>query len=95
MRKHGFEIDIIRWMYCLSQVQAEIMYRIRFWFGRFLVFNSTCNNISVISWQSVLLVEETRVSAENHRPVVSLLQTLSYNVVLGTPRHGRGSNSQL
>jgi len=26
-----------------------------------MVFNATFNNISVISWQSVLLVEETRV----------------------------------
>ena len=30
------------------------------------MFNATFNNISVISWQSVLLVEET---GENHRPV--------------------------
>jgi hypothetical protein len=29
------------------------------------------NNISVISWRSVLLVEETGVSGENHRPVAS------------------------
>ena len=29
------------------------------------------NNISVISWRSVLLVEETGVPGENHRPVVS------------------------
>ena len=35
------------------------------WF-RFIVFKATFNNISVISWRSVLLVEET---AENHRPV--------------------------
>ena len=28
-------------------------------FGWFMVFNTTFNNISVISWQSVLLVEET------------------------------------
>jgi len=27
-----------------------------------MVFNATFNNISVIFWQSVLLVEETRVS---------------------------------
>ena len=27
--------------------------------------------ISVISWQSVLLVEETGVPRENHRPVTS------------------------
>jgi len=31
-----------------------------------MVFNGTFNNISVISWRSVLLVEETRVPGENH-----------------------------
>jgi len=30
--------------------------------------NATFNNISVISWVSVLLVEETGVPKENHRP---------------------------
>ena len=35
-----------------------------------MVFNATFNNISVISWRgSVLLVEETVVPVENHRPV--------------------------
>jgi len=34
-----------------------------------MVFNATFNNISVMSWQSVLLVEETRGPRENHRPV--------------------------
>jgi len=34
-----------------------------------MVFNVTFNNISAISWQSVLLVEETGVPRENHRPV--------------------------
>jgi len=29
-----------------------------------MVFNATFNNISVISWQSVLLVEETGVPGE-------------------------------
>jgi hypothetical protein len=33
---------------------------------RVLVFNATFNNISVISWWSVLLVEETRVPGENY-----------------------------
>ena len=46
-----------------------------------MVFNATFNNISVISWQSVLLVEETGGPGENHRPVASYLQTLSHNVV--------------
>ena len=31
-----------------------------------MVFNATFNNISVISWQSVLLVEESGVPRENH-----------------------------
>jgi hypothetical protein len=35
---------------------------------RFMVFNATFNNISVILWRSVLLVEET---GENHRPAAS------------------------
>jgi hypothetical protein len=30
-----------------------------------MVFNTTINNISVISWLSVLLVEETAVPGEN------------------------------
>jgi hypothetical protein len=37
----------------------------------FMVFNATFNNISGILWRSVLLVEETRVPGENHRPVAS------------------------
>jgi hypothetical protein len=36
-----------------------------------LVLNATFNNNSVISWRSVLLVEETAVPGENHRPVGS------------------------
>jgi hypothetical protein len=35
----------------------------------FVVLNATFNNISVISWRSVLLVEETRVPGEKHKPV--------------------------
>jgi len=37
----------------------------------FMVFNATFNNNSVISWRSVLLVEETGVPVENYRPVSS------------------------
>jgi hypothetical protein len=50
------------------------------WFGS-MVFNATFNNISVISWRSVLLVEETEVPGENHRSIASNWQTLSRNVV--------------
>ena len=52
-------------------------------------FNATFNNISV------LLVEETRVSIEKHRPPASHWQTLSHNVVSSAPRHELDSNSQL
>jgi hypothetical protein len=36
-----------------------------------MVSNATFNNISVISWQSVLLVKEIGGTKENHRPVAS------------------------
>jgi hypothetical protein len=35
---------------------------------RVMVFNATFNNILVISWLSVLLVEETGVPGENNPP---------------------------
>jgi hypothetical protein len=47
-----------------------------------MVYNTTFNNISVLSWRSVLLVEETGVTGENHQPVASNLQTLSHNDML-------------
>jgi hypothetical protein len=40
-------------------------------FGFFMVFNTTSNNISAISWWSILLVEEPGVPGENHRLVGS------------------------
>jgi hypothetical protein len=45
--------------YCLKQKYETSSKRVR---G--LVFNATFNTISVISWLSVLLVEETRVPGE-------------------------------
>jgi len=58
-----------------------------FTLGGFMAFNVSFNNISVISWQSVLLVEGTR---ENHQPVASHWQTLSHNVVSSTLHHEWG-----
>ena len=54
-----------------------------------MVFNATFNNISAISWRSVLLVDESGVSGEKHR------QTSSHNVVSNSSRHEWDSNSQL
>jgi len=50
-----------------------------------MMLNATFKNFSVISWWSVLLVEETGVPGENHRPVASHWQTWSHNVVSSTP----------
>ena len=36
-----------------------------------MVFNATFNNISAMSWQSVLLVEESEIPGENQRPAAS------------------------
>jgi hypothetical protein len=36
-----------------------------------VVFNATFNNISVISWWSFLMLEETEEPEENHLPVAS------------------------
>jgi hypothetical protein len=47
-----------------------------------MVLNATFNNSSaVISWLSVLMMEETREPRQKHRPVASHWQTLSHNVV--------------
>jgi hypothetical protein len=47
-----------------------------------MLFNTTFNNISVISWWSVLLVEVIAGPGKNHRPAASHWQTFSHNVVL-------------
>jgi hypothetical protein len=36
------------------------------WWFRFMVFSATFNNNSVISWRSVLLVEETSPDDDNN-----------------------------
>ena len=73
-------LDII----CIRQLKREFkMIKCLVWF---MVFNATFNNISVISWQSVLLVEKTRVPKEKHWPVASHWQTLSHNIVSSTSR---------
>jgi len=44
----------------------ESFYPLLFTMMWFMVFNATFNNISVISWRSVLLVEEIGVLGENN-----------------------------
>ena len=47
----------------------------------FMVFAATFNNISIILWRSVSLLEQTRTPGENHWPDTSHWQTLSHNVL--------------
>ena len=55
-----------------TDIIASITLSLIVWLvGWFMVFNATFNNISVKSWQSVLLVEETGVPREHYRPVAS------------------------
>ena len=65
------------WQWCLFYI-------------RVMVSNATFNNISALSWRSVLLMEETGIPGGFHRPAASHPQTLSNNVVSITPRHERG-----
>jgi hypothetical protein len=51
-----------------------------------MVFNATFNNISIISWRSVLLLVLTDVRGEIHRPAASHWHTLSHNVVSSKTR---------
>ena len=61
-------VEIMRldsWSYiflCIFRQQVRVM-----------VFNATFNNISVISWRSVWLVEETRVPGEDRWPVTNFI----------------------
>ena len=70
----------------MSVHREQIMDRLGLWCDDFF------NNSLVISSHSVLLMEETKVSAENHRLVASNRKMLSHEVALSTPRHLPDSN---
>ena len=62
----------------LNYIHTTFMLNIEFVFiivlhrlSWFMVLNTTFNNITVISWRSVLLMQEIGVPAENHRPAAS------------------------
>jgi tetrahydrodipicolinate N-succinyltransferase len=61
---------------------------------RVMVFNAIFNNIFAISWQSVLLVEETGVPGETLQTAVSQLHNESHNVVSSRTQHEQQTNKQ-
>ena len=73
-RKDGLKRGSIHMTFSMTgQGKSDLLIEVAAWAGltvlifdrfRFIVFNATFNNISVISWQSVLLVEETGVPGE-------------------------------
>ena len=56
-----------------------------------MLFNATFNNISVLSWHSVLLMRKLKKTTD----LPQVTDKLSHNVVSSTPHHDWHSNAQL
>jgi hypothetical protein len=52
-----------------------------------MLFDVFFNNILVTSWHSVLMMDETDVSGENHRPAASHRQIVLHKVASRAPHH--------
>ena len=76
----GYNIECLVFFYIKLNLYIPHILILILQIGRHNI-NVTFNNNSVISWWSVLLMEEIRVPGENHRPVTGHWQTLSRNVV--------------
>jgi hypothetical protein len=68
---------------CRNSLSFPLLLELGLW-----CFEGTFNNISVISWRTVLLVEETGVHGKNHQLAASHLQPLSYYVEKVVSRSG-------
>jgi hypothetical protein len=74
----------------IGHLQTVICYLVCF-FACLMMFNATFNNISVISWRSVLLVKETGVTGQNHRPadrhdITEILLKVALNIIKQTKK---------
>jgi len=58
-------------LYIYFSLELPTFLHIYFLGNSVMVFKAIFNNILAISWLSVLLVEETGVRGENHRPAAS------------------------
>ena len=87
-----FLFFFIRFWYLILKLfrQGGIVCYNSLWLGevrvRVRVINTTFNNVSVISWWSVLWVGKPELHGENHGHAASHWQTLSHNVLTTTPR---------
>ena len=61
------QLKVIRDGVGVTHMQVQYIFYVSL-FVCLMVFNTTVSNISVISWRSVLLVEETGGPGDNHRP---------------------------
>jgi len=64
-------VNILINFYSIGSLSSHLFVDIGGIEGWVIVVNATFNNISVISWRSMLLVEETGVPGENHQPASS------------------------
>ena len=84
MIKMIYELCWMTYIYVKWRLSTELVNKEKTGGLEALAFNVTFNNISVILWQSFLLLKETGVSRENNQPASSHWQTLSHNVVSST-----------
>ena len=69
-----------KWLYQIRFQNAWVRVRVK-------VFNATFNDVSVISWRSVLLVKETGVPGENHLPATSHLALIGIRTHISGDRN--------
>jgi hypothetical protein len=65
-RKHPVIFCILYFLEKLTNDEYQVMATAYDHLNNVMVFNTTFNNISAISWPSVLLVEETGVPVSSH-----------------------------
>jgi hypothetical protein len=96
LRWNTINVNDVSNYWCSLSMNSEFLSATKILYGvRVMVFKATSNNISVISWRSVLLLEEPGVPCENNRPVANHWQILSHNVVSSHTRNEADSNSVL
>jgi hypothetical protein len=66
---------------CVTSIDFASFLWVFYWILEHAIFFSILLYKWIISWRSVLLMEETGLSGESHPPVASHWKTLSHNVI--------------